>query len=236
MKNELLLLVTLIAEYSAVVLLNRIFGKSGLYLWTIVATIAANIEVLILVNAFGMEMTLGNILFASTFLVTDILSENYGEKASLKAVKLGFAASIVFILVSWSWLAYTPSSGDMIHGSISAVFSLTPRIMLASLSVYLVVQFFDVWIYHRIWDITKEKTGDGRGHLWIRNNGSTLLSQFINTVFFNIIAFAGVYDTGTIVQIIISCYIIFIVTSLADTPFAYIARRFAEQNKNREEA
>ncbi|MDY5776141.1 MAG: VUT family protein, partial [Lachnospiraceae bacterium] len=75
MTNELLLILSLLITYSAVLAVFYIFREQGLFLWTIVATIAANIEVLIIVNAFGMEMTLGNILFASTFLVTDILSE-----------------------------------------------------------------------------------------------------------------------------------------------------------------
>ena len=72
MQNEFLLILSLPLTYSAVLALFRLFGKQGLYLWSIVATIAANIEVLIVVDAFGMEMTLGIILFASTFLVTDI--------------------------------------------------------------------------------------------------------------------------------------------------------------------
>ena len=75
MTNELLLILSLLLIYSALLLFYYLFGKDGLYAWTVIATIAANIEVLILVDAFGMEMTLGNILFASTFLVTDIISE-----------------------------------------------------------------------------------------------------------------------------------------------------------------
>ena len=99
MQNEILLILSLILTYTIVIVLFRLFQEQGLYLWTIVATIAANIEVLILVNAFGMEMTLGNILFASTFLVTDILSELYGKKQAQTAVWMGIATSITFILI-----------------------------------------------------------------------------------------------------------------------------------------
>ena len=80
MRNELLILLSLVVLYGSVLLWMKLFGKQGLYGWTVIATIAANIEVLILVDAFGMEQTLGNVLFASTFLVTDILSESYGKK------------------------------------------------------------------------------------------------------------------------------------------------------------
>ena len=79
--NEILLVASLFVIYGCVLLAYRLFGKSGLYCFTAIATITANIEVLIMVKAFGMEQTLGNILFASTFLVTDIISEIEGKKA-----------------------------------------------------------------------------------------------------------------------------------------------------------
>ena len=94
MPNELLLILSLIFTFSAVIAAFYIFHEQGLFLWTTIATIAANIEALIVVDAFGMEMTLGNILFASTFLVTDILSELYGKKAAQKAVYLGIVTSV----------------------------------------------------------------------------------------------------------------------------------------------
>ena len=80
MLNEILLIGSIIVIYGMTLVLYRIFGKQGLYTFTIIATIGANIEVLIVINAFGMEMTLGNVLFASTFLITDIISEIYGKK------------------------------------------------------------------------------------------------------------------------------------------------------------
>ena len=67
MKNEILLVVSMVALYGAVLLWYKLFGRSGMYCFTVFATIAANIEVLLLVDAFGMEMTLGTILFAALF-------------------------------------------------------------------------------------------------------------------------------------------------------------------------
>ena len=134
MSNELILVINLILTYSTVLIFHKLFGKTGLYAWTVIATITANIEVQILVHAFGMEQTLGNILFASTFLVTDILSEMYGKKEADTAVNLGIAASLVFILITQSWMLYTPSANDWAYQSIQAVFKNTPRIMIASFS------------------------------------------------------------------------------------------------------
>lgn len=224
MSNELLLILSLIFTFSAVIAAFCIFHEQGLFLWTVIATIAANIEALLVVDAFGMEMTLGNILFASTFLVTDILSELYGKKAAQKAVYLGIATSVFFIPISCSWLLYTPNKNDWAMSSIRTIFSKTPRLMLVGIVVYVVVQLFDVWIYHKWWEFTTKKFGDSKKYLWLRNNGSTMLSQLLNTVLFTLGAFLGVYSFETLVSIMISSYVIFIVTSLADTPFVYFAR------------
>lgn len=215
---------SLIITYSAVLLLFLLFRQQGLYLWTIVATIAANIEVLIVVNAFGMEMTLGNILFASTFLVTDIMSELFGKKSAQTAVWLGIATSVCFILISQSWMLYIPNENDFAAPSIRTVFSNTPRLMIVGIAVYVIVQLFDVWAYHKWWAFTSRRFGDSKKFLWLRNNGSTLISQLLNTILFTWGAFLGIHNTQTLISIACSSYIIFIVTSLADTPFVYLAR------------
>ncbi len=225
MHNEILLIGSLILLFGGVLLFYYLFGTTGLYCWTVFATIAANIEVLILVNAFGMEQTLGNVMFASTFLVTDILSEVAGKKDANKAVRLGIFSSLFFILVSQLWLQFTPAETDFIMPHIQAVFSNTPRLMLASFLVYAICQQFDVWAYHKWWAFTTKKCGDSQRFLWVRNNGSTLISQFLNTLLFTLGAFWGVHDTPTLISIIASSYVIFVCTSLLDTPFIYLARK-----------
>lgn len=225
MRNELILIVSLFLSYSALLGFYYYFGKTGLHVWSVLATITANIEVLILVDAFGMEQTLGNVLFASNFLVTDILSEIFGKDEANKAVNIGIATSFAFILISQSWLLYLPAEADWAMPSIRMIFKNTPRVMLASFLVYAICQRLDVWLYHKWWTLTTRLTGDYRGYLWLRNNGSTLLSQLLNSILYTFGAFAGLYDTATLVQICISSYLIYIVTSLTDTPFVYWARR-----------
>ncbi len=225
MRNEILLLLSIPLIYGGVLLSLKLFGSRGLTCFTVLATIAANIEVLILVDAFGLEQTLGNILFASTFLVTDILSELYGKKAATNAVNIGIASSLGFVVLSQLWLLYQPSANDWVFEAMTTIFSNTPRMIFASVAVYAVCQRFDVWLYHWWWDWSERKFGDRRRFLWLRNNGSTLVSQLLNTVLFNLAAFGGTYDGATLVSIIGGGYLVFIVTSLADTPFIYWARR-----------
>ncbi|MGN0242657.1 MAG: queuosine precursor transporter [Lachnospiraceae bacterium] len=225
MSNELLLVINLVLTYLAVVLFYRFMGRTGLYLWTALATILANIEVLILIDAFGMQQTLGNILFASTFLVTDILSEMEGRKYANQAVRIGIVSSIVFVCISQYWLLYQPSEADWAMPAIKSVFSNIPRLIIVSGVVYAIVQMFDVSAYHLVWKRTTEWFGDSRKGLWIRNNASTLLSQLLNTVLFTFGAFYGVYSMEQLLQICLSSYVICIVTSILDTPAVYVARR-----------
>ena len=75
--------------------------------------------------------------------------------------------------------------------SIKAIFSTTPRIIFASLTVYIIVQKLDVWLYHKIWEYTEKKTGNRKKYLWLRNNLATLTSQLINSILYNLFAFYG---------------------------------------------
>ncbi len=224
MRNEFLLIGSLILIYGSILVAYRIFGKIGLYAMTVIATILANIEVLMLVEGFGMEQTLGNVMFASTYLITDILSENEGKKSASKAVWIGVFTSAVMLIFTQYWLLYEPSSADIAADHIRAIFKTTPRMLLASFLGYIVSQRIDVWLYHKFWDITEKKTGSKKKLLWLRNNASTLLSQIVNTVIFTLIAFLGKYDAKTLVSIMLSSYVIYIFTSLLDTPAVYIGR------------
>ena len=227
--NELILISSLLILFTSVIFVYKFFGKSGIFALNAIITIMANIEVLLLVRAFGMEQTLGNVLFASTFLMTDILSENEGKKEATKAVWLGMLSAVAMVVISQSWFLYTPSGSDWARPHLEAVFSVTPRLLFASLLGYIVSQRLDVFLYHKIWGFTEKKTGDKKRLLWLRNNCATLTAQIVNTLIFNIIAFYGIYDTKTLISIILSSYLIYVVTSLLDTPFLYLTRKLTKR-------
>ena len=199
--NEILLISSVIFIYGMALVGYKFFGKTGLYCLSAVATILANVEVILLINAFGMEQTLGNV---------------------------GIFSSIFFLILSQSWLLYTPSVNDTMMDSVKSVFGNTPRMIISSLLVYTISQFFDVWLYHKWWGFTEKKFGNKRKFLWLRNNGSTLISQILNTALFTFLAFVGTYDLPTMISIFFSSYIIYVFTSLLDTPFVYLARRIKD--------
>ena len=223
--NELLIIITLLISFGGTLVFLKVFGKGGLFAWIGICTVLANIEVTILVNAFGMEQTLGNTLFAATFLATDILSEVFGKKDAQKGVLAGIFTSLSFITLSFMWVHYIPAEGDWASPFVHGLFTNTPRMLISSLVAYVVSESIDVSLYHAWWNLTQKKTGSRSKMLWFRNNFSTLVSQFVNIVIFNFGAFYGIYTFSQLAAITASCYVIYIVTSLLDTPFVYVARR-----------
>ena len=226
--NELLLVLSLLISFGATVLFLKLFGKSGLFAWIGICAVFANVEVLILVHAFGMDQTLGNTLFASSFLATDILSELYGKKDANKGVLVGIITTVLFILLSTMWVNYVPAEGDWAMPFVKQLFANTPRVLIASLSAYAVSEAFDVWLYHKWWTLTEKRFGNKDKYLWFRNNFSTLFSQLVNIVIFNFGAFLGIYSLSQLFSITIACYVIYIVTSLLDTPFIYLAKKCSQ--------
>ena len=226
--NELLLVLSLLISFGSTVLFLKLFGKSGLFAWIGICAVFANVEVLILVHAFGMDQTLGNTLFASSFLATDILSELYGKKDANKGVLVGIITTVLFILLSTMWINYVPAEGDWAMPFVKQLFANTPRVLIASLIAYAVSEAFDVWLYHKWWTLTEKRFGNKDKYLWFRNNFSTLFSQLVNIVIFNFGAFLGIYSLSQLFSITIACYVIYIVTSLLDTPFIYLAKKCSQ--------
>lgn len=222
--NEALLLGSVVLIYGMVLLLMKLFGKVGLYVMTAICAILANIEVALSIHAFGLDQTLGNVLFAASFLVTDILSEVYGKKEANRAVYIGVVISAFFLILAKAWLLFVPLDSAM-GAAFAQVFGNTPRILLASFLVYAVSQRLDVFLYHAWWKWTTKWSRDSKRFLWVRNNGSTLISQLVNTVLFTAAAFYGVMEGAVLLQLILASYVIFIVTSLLDTPVVYWARK-----------
>ncbi len=230
MQNELLWLAMLLANFLLIILAYKLFGKWGLITWIPISVIIANIQVIQTVELFGLVATLGNIVYASSFLVTDILSENYGKKEAKKAVWIGFFSLISMTLLMNLALVFIPLAGDefasISHESLSTIFTLMPRIAVASLAAYFLSQTHDVWAYH-FW----KKRFPKDNQIWLRNNLSTLVSQLIDSIVFVLIAFWGVFEMEVLKEIFITTYVLKFVVAAADTPFVYWGRKIFKKNK-----
>ncbi|MGQ7868007.1 queuosine precursor transporter [Sunxiuqinia sp. sy24] len=223
MHNELLWLVMLLANFLLIIAAYKFFGKWGLIMWIPISVIVANIQVIQTVELFGLVATLGNIVYATSFLVTDILSENYGREDAKKAVWIGFFSLISMTMLMNLALYFFPLKGDTFagttHEALSTIFKMMPRIMVASLAAYLVSQSHDIWAFH-FW----KKRFPTTRQLWLRNNLSTMVSQLLDSVVFTIIAFWGVFEMSVLWEILITTYLLKWAVAAADTPFVYWAR------------
>ena len=217
--NELVWFGFAILDLSAVVLLFRYFGRVGLIALMVFSLLLCNIQVLKVVELFGITTTLGNILYSGIFLATDILSECYGKKEARQAVLISFVFLVMATVYMQIALVYIPAPEDFAQPHLEAIFGLLPRVTLASLLAYAVSQYFDIWAFLHIKKVTQ-----GR-FLWLRNNASTLTSQFLDSLIFCGVAFYGLYPLPVVLEILLSTYIIKALVTVLETPFIYAARK-----------
>jgi uncharacterized integral membrane protein (TIGR00697 family) len=219
MINELLWIGLLILNFLMVILAYRLFGKTGLYIWTAVGVILANIQVMKTIEVFGLVTALGNVIYSSLFLVTDIINENHSKKDAQKAVWIGFFVLIATTIIMQLTIQFIPHKSDFLSEHISAIFSYLPRIAIASLVAYLISQSHDVWFF------AKMKKKYKKRYLWLRNNLSTISSQLLDNIVFTLIAFVGVFSWSIIGQIFLTSMILKVIVAACDTPFIYWARK-----------
>lgn len=223
--NELLFFITIIINFVGIILAYKLFGKKGIFAWIAFATISANIEVIKCVDVFGLSVTLGNVIYGTVFLATDILSEMYGGKEARKGVWIGFFAMITFTIISQINLLYIPNSSDFASEALKVIFGLTPRICFASLLAYVISNNLDTYTY----DFIRKKLPSDKW-LWVRNNASTMTSQLIDSFLFNIVAFLGVFDWKMLIELSITTYLLKLIIAACDTPFLYIAKKIGVKN------
>lgn len=221
--NELMLFIEICVVFSLVLFCHRFFKKEGVIAWVAIATVLANIITAKNAMIFGLSTAIGTVMFASTFLATDILSECYSKEDAKKAVFIGLFSNIVLISATQIALRYIPSSFDYADEAMRTLFSLNLRISIASAVMYFVSNMADVYIFNKIKDRM-----DGKA-LWLRNNVSTILCNCLENFGFIGLAFWGIYDPETIIIIAVSTSIIELIVSLLDTPFLYIAKGIAKE-------
>ncbi len=232
---EAIWLAMLAVCFAAVLLLLRLFGETGLYVYIAVAILGANVQVLKAVK-FGLyddPVALGTILFASTYLCTDILAEHYGARAARRGVAIGFSSFLlftIFMLLNLGFRPMTPEeAGEAMgwalpyHGHMAALFTPAPQFFAAGMIAYLASQYHDIWLF----SLLKRTTG-GR-FLWLRNNASTAISAMIDNVIFSVLAWVVFAETAVPWEAVIFTYILGtywlrLVVALFDTPIIYLAR------------
>lgn len=173
------------------------------------------------VEVFGsklFEISVGVLPYPITFLITDLISEIYGKKRANDVVVTGIFASLFSLLIVYISSIVPATSWSYVDDKLfSKVFGNSAIAVMASMLTYLLAQFIDIQIYH-FW----KRATKGR-HLWLRNNFSTLFSQFVDTftIVFLLCSF-GIIDWANFKGLLISGFLFKAIVALCDTPLLYL--------------
>lgn len=186
----------------------------------VVCNLIANKFVYVDLTFIGLKnfkISAGVLPYPITFLITDLLSEIYGKRKTSQVVYTGFIASAFVLFVLWLGNQFHAIEDSLISDNeYGKMFGNSWRVVFASMSAFLAAQLVDVKIYHFWKDLTKGK------HLWLRNNGSTVLSQLLDTILVVSVLYIGIKPTSDIYSMIIDGWQFKVLCALVDTPLIYL--------------
>ncbi len=182
------------------------------------------------VLGFTFRISVGMIPFPLTFLLTDILNEFYGKRAARFVTWVGFAMAVLAftilgIALEVPWAAITRGADwqGMNEGAFNNVFGGSRRILLASMVAYVIGQFCDIAVFNFL------KRRSQNRLLWLRATGSTVVSQLIDTVVIQFIAWWGLMAPGEIFATVASSYVVKLAIAIGLTPFIYAGHALVER-------
>ncbi|MBX7116755.1 MAG: queuosine precursor transporter [Myxococcaceae bacterium] len=179
---------------------------------------------------FPFIISVGMVPFPITFLLTDLLNEFYGAKAArfVTWVGLGVAAGTfivinVVLLMPFAGFTEDPGWTGVRAATFNNVFGGSTRILLASMVAYVVAQFTDIAVFHAIKRVTQNRL------LFLRATGSTVVSQLIDTVVIQTLAWVGTMPVAKIASIVVTSYVVKFFIALALTPAIYAGHALVER-------
>lgn len=220
----LIRIVLTLAVVLVAVFLARRSGPEALVAIYTGLIVTASITATKIVTLFGVAVPAAVIVYSGTFLITDILAENYGKEKARLAVRSGVLVLILFALYTAVTEAWEPAPFYKDNAAYSTIVGRSIRITVAGLIAFWLSQLWDIMIFH----VLKKRHGPER--LWIRNNVSTASSQLIDTVVFISIAFWGLFP---ILPLILGQFAVKLIIAALDTPFLYVARRILQGHRSK---
>ncbi len=222
--------------FGCILTLWWLWQEAGLYLYNIMAIIIANIQVLKTTPFLltGEPVALGTLFFATTFTVSDILTEHRGVKSAQLGVKLSLTAQILMTVFMVVTLIYPPETGDFkglndagglanpIQYAMFIIFAPSIRLLVASLSSYYLSQVLDIYLFKLIKDLTHKK------FLWLRFNISTMVSGLFDNIMFSTLAWVLLSPAPVTFHTLVFTYILGtygarVIVSITSTPVMYLS-------------
>jgi queuosine precursor transporter len=239
MPPELVSVVMLLVSGMACLLLFRAFGLFGLYSFISLSVIAANLQVLKAAQFSFMAdpVALGTIVFGSTYMATNIITEHYGRKDAERAVWIGFSSMFFMSIIMLLTLGWPKLGGggdnvrfDQAHDAIATLFMPAPAIFLASFVAFIISQYNEIWVFAFLKNLTRGRM------LWLRTNTASFISNFLDAVIFSFLAWYVLapepYSISTIwYTYILGTYVFRVLLSVFNTPFVYLSYSFKPKEK-----
>lgn len=191
-------------------------GQSALTAWVVILSLLANLFVLKQIDLVGLNATAGDIFAIGCLLGLNLLQDKYGRQAAQQAIWTSFSCLLFFVIMSHIHLLYEPSIYDHAQDAYSYILTPTPRIVIASLTTFFIVQQFDSRIYGLLRKISPFSA------IWV--SGFTMcISQFLDTVLFILLGLYGL--VGALSEIIIVSYTIKLIAIASTIPWSYVTER-----------
>jgi uncharacterized integral membrane protein (TIGR00697 family) len=176
-----------------------------------------------LISVFGIVTSVGLFGYPVTFLITDIVEEVKGKEVTRVFVHAGFLTLCIAVFFVFFSTRFPPAAQYTGNEAFNSVFSSSLRVIVASLTAFLISQYHDLWAFN-FW---KQKTS-GK-YLWLRNNLSTITSQLIDSLVFMFVAFyhqTPELGTAFIFSMAMPYWVLKVGFALLDTPFVYLGVRW----------
>lgn len=200
---------------------NRNTGHSALMVVTAIFVtlyLTSNIMAVKVISIFGLfYFDAGTLTFPFAYMLGDVLTEIWGYRIARRIIYLTLLCNIILVVFTTLGV-YLPSPDylDETAESYRTIFTYVPRIVIASLSGFLLGELSNAWLMDRIKRLTRGKW------LWVRTIGSSAVAYFFDSVPFVLIAFAGTVSTHDLLMMIAFQYVSKLaIEAFLGTPMAY---------------
>ncbi len=181
-----------------------------------------------IISLFGVRVSVGIFFMPVLFLVTDIVGEVKGHKDATLFVRYSIFMLIILFIVTGIFVKVKPNPTWDMQEQYQQIFGMSMRMSLASLISFAISQNVDISIFMQIKKVNKGKM------LWLRNNLSTMISQFVDTVVFMFLAFYHLtpkFTVAFVFSLIIPYWIFKVLFALLDTPFCYLGVKWLSKEE-----
>ncbi|MCP4158865.1 MAG: queuosine precursor transporter [Deltaproteobacteria bacterium] len=191
----------------------------------IAALLIGNTIAVKVITFAGFTIPAGILCFPIAYIVNDVLTEVYGFKKAKSVIWFGFILLAFMTLMYYLATIIEPASFWEHQKSFETIFSFVPRIALGSLIAFLIGSLLNSWVMA----IMKEKMGGRK--LWMRTIGSTIVGEGVDSIIFNVVAFAGIFAVNDLITIIITGFLLKTLYEIVATPLTYIVVGFLNRKE-----